>query len=360
MKPAGETRLVAYTDADAFGGAERCLAAILAGLPSSFRVTILATSASVAEAIAEAAGGAESAVVAPPKRFWDARAVVSHRKALHRLRPDICLVNLRIPYACVHGTLAAVSLRGARVVAVEHAPLESESRGARLLKRFASRRLAAHVAVSEATARAAAAAASLAPETIRVLPNGVPEPAGGVAEFELPHPVVGGVGRLEIEKGFDLFVDALEFLPGVRAAVAGDGRQREALEQRAQARGAGDRFTVLGWQDEIGPFLRSLDVFVLPSRFEGLSLALLEAMATGAAIVATDVGGTREAIVQGETGLLVAPESPEAIAAGVQELLKDENLRKRLGARAREVWLERFTVPRMQEAYRDLLLGLTR
>jgi glycosyltransferase involved in cell wall biosynthesis len=314
----------------------------------------------VAGRVAAARPGTNVVLVAPARKFWDARAVAEHRRLLRRDPADVFLVNLRTPYSCLHATTAALLVPGLKVVAVEHLPLPSQSRGARLLKRLASRRLAAHVAVSESTARSVAAAASLSPDTIRVVPNGVPEPSEGSVDPILPRPVIGAVGRVDGQKGFDVLVDALALLPDVAAVVAGDGRDRGALERRAQDRGVADRFAVTGWQEEVGPFLRSLDVFVLPSRFEGLSLALLEAMAVGAAIVATDVGGTSEAVAHGETGLLVPTENPTALADAVRQLLDDHDLRTRLGAAARAAWLERFTVQRMQRAYSELLEGLVR
>jgi glycosyltransferase involved in cell wall biosynthesis len=236
----------------------------------------------------------------------------------------------------------------------------NRSRAARALKRITSRRLAAHIAVSEYTARTVAAAAGLPAQRMMVVPNGVSEPADATAELGLRRPVVGALGRLDRQKGFDVLVDALAQLPEVTAVIAGDGPERDALLQRARDRSVADRIEILGWQQEIGPFLRSLDVFVLPSRLEGLSLALLEAMAARAAIVATDVGGMREAVVSGETGLLVPADDADALAAGIRQLLEDEPLRERLGAGARDAWLARFTAQRMQESYVDLLTGLVR
>jgi glycosyltransferase involved in cell wall biosynthesis len=355
-----EFRLAAYTDAATKGGAEQCLTTILAGLPPSFRVMVVATDAGVAEAIAEGCGAEEVVLVEPPARFYDAAAVRAHRRALRRLKPELCIINLRTPYAAPHGTVAALLIPGLRVVAVEHLPVPSRSRAARSLKRMSSRRLAAHIAVSERTARAVAADAGLPSGTITVVPNGVSEPAGGTLELGLSHPVVGGVGRLEHVKGFDVLIDALAELPRVSAVIAGDGPAREALIQRARDRDVADRFEILGWQQEIGPFLRSVDVFVLPSRLEGLPLAVLEAMATKTAVVATDVGGTREAVVRGETGLVVPPDDASALADAIRQLLQDEHLRQRFGARAREVWLARFTAQRMQESYVDILSGLVR
>ena len=355
-----EIRLVAYTSAESVGGAERCLATILAGLPPSFRVTVLATDAVVAKAVAGEGGSPEIAYVQPPTRFWDERAVAAHRRVLRRLDPHLCVVNLHTPYSGLHATLAAVLVPRLKVVTIEHLPLPSRSRAAHRLKRMTSRRLAAHVAVSAHTAEAITSEAGLARGRMLVVRNGVSEPSPGRTELGLPRPIVGGLGRLDRQKGFDVLIDALERLPGVSAVVAGDGPERDALLQRARDRSVADRFAIVPWTADIGPFLRSLDVFVLPSRYEGLPLVLLEAMATGAPLVAADVGAVSEAVVSGESGLLVPPDDALALATGIRRLLDDDEARQRLGARAREAWRSQFTAERMQETYVDLFTRLVR
>ena len=355
-----EIRLVAYTNAVTVGGAERCLTTILAGLPPSFRVTVVATEAVVAEAVADGCVAAQISLVQPPKRLWDARAVAAHRRALRRLGPDLCVINLHTPYSGLHATLAALLIPRLRVVAIEHLPLPSRSRAARWLKQMTSSRLAGHVAVSAHTAEAIATEAGLARERMLVVRNGVSEPAAGRTELALPRPIIGGMGRLDRQKGFDVLIDALVALPGVSAVVAGDGPERDPLVRHAHARSVADRFAIVPWQDQIGPFLRSLDVFVLPSRYEGLPLALLEAMATGAPAVAADVGAVSEAVVSGESGLLVPPDDAPALAAGIRQLLDDEEARERLGAQAREAWRAQFTAERMQQCYVDLFTRLVR
>jgi glycosyltransferase involved in cell wall biosynthesis len=347
-------RLVAYTNSETVGGAERCLMTILAGLPPSFHITVAATDPAVGEAVAAGCGAAAISPVQAPTGFWDVGAVAAHRRVLRGLRPQLCVVNLQTPYSGLHATLAALLVPRLRVVAVEHLPLPSRSRAAHRLKRATSRRLAAHVAVSEATADSIAREAGLRRERMHVVRNGVSEPAGGTMELGPSRPVVGGMGRLDRQKGFDVLVDALALLPGVSAVVAGDGPERGALERRAHDRGIEDRFTLLPWTAETGPFLRALDLFLLPSRYEGLPLALLEAMAAGTPVVAADVGAVNEAVVAGTSGLLVPPDDAPALAAAVRQLLDDEAARKRLAAGAREAWRSQFTAERMQESYLDV------
>jgi glycosyltransferase involved in cell wall biosynthesis len=355
-----EIRLVAYTNAESVGGAERCLATILAGLPPPFRVTVAATDTDVGKTVAAGCAAAEVASVTSPTGFWDARAVAVHRRAFERVDPHVCVINLQTPYCALHATLAAVSMPKLRAVAIEHLPLPSRSRAAHRLKRMTSRHLAAHVAVSAHTAAAIAAEAGVARESILVVRNGVSEPAVGRSDLGLPGPLVGGMGRFDRQKGFDVLIDALATLPRVSAVVAGDGPERDALMRHARDRSLTDRFSIVPWTSDIGPFLRSLDLFVLPSRYEGLPLALLEAMAAGVPVVAADVGAVREAVVSGENGLLVPSEDAAALAAGIRRLLEDEPTRRLLGANARQTWQSEFTAERMQRSYVDLFTELSR
>jgi glycosyltransferase involved in cell wall biosynthesis len=267
----------------------------------------------------------------------------------------VCHVNLRTPYAAQYGLLAALLAPSTRVVAVEHLPLESASPLRRWFKRRTSRYLDAHVAVGEETARAVEREVGLSPGTIRVIRNGVPrQPDNLPVERLAPSPVLGAVGRLEAQKGFDILVDALTWLPEATAVVVGEGVDRPALEQRAAVRGVGARFVLAGPRASAAAAIRGFDVFVLPSRYEGLPLVVLEAMEAGVPIVATDVGSVREVVIDGETGLLVPPDDAQALAAALLRLLRDADLRSRLAQRARSVWASCFDARRMAEEYERL------
>jgi glycosyltransferase involved in cell wall biosynthesis len=344
--------LVAYTDADSFGGAERALATLLAHIESATRVTVVGTTRAIVEAVAAERPGARAKVLHPVVAPWDLLGFGRHVAALWTLRPDVLHINLRTPYACVYGLLAAMLIPHTRLVAVEHLMLEGQSRLRYRLKRWTSRRLFAHVAVSEATARLVERDAGLQAHSIVVIHNGVPA-AKSAKEPERADSgnVVGSVGRLETQKGFDVLIDALARLPRVTAVVAGEGPQRHALERRAHAAGVAERFLLPGWSDDAGHLLRGFDVFVLSSRFEGLPLTLLEAMEAGLPIVATDVGGVCEAVADGETALVVPPEDPLALAAAIEALLDDRELARRLGAAAHEHWMTAFDLPIMVAAY---------
>ncbi|HET8541479.1 MAG TPA: glycosyltransferase family 4 protein [Anaeromyxobacter sp.] len=236
-----------------------------------------------------------------------------------------------------------------------------------------ARLASAFVAVS-APIRDELLAAGIPAHRIRRIPNGV-----DTARFAPPDararaaaraalglgdgPVAVYAGRLSPEKGADVLLDAWARLPGPAGAtlcVVGDGPERGALEARAARVGAGASVRFEGACGEVAPWLRAADAFVLPSRTEGLSLALLEAMASGLAIVATDVGAAREAAGP-EGALLVPPERPDALAEALAAALWDRARAAALGRAARARAVARYgiaaVVERHLQLYREVASG---
>jgi glycosyltransferase involved in cell wall biosynthesis len=160
------------------------------------------------------------------------------------------------------------------------------------------------------------------------------------------------------QKGFDVLIRAAALLrKNVDWAllVLGEGQDRKALEDLAEALSLASRVHLPGWATEAGPTLRDSDIFVLSSRWEGSPLVLLEAMATGLAVVAADCPtGPREIIRSDIDGLLVPPEDPAALARAIDRLVGDKALRSKLGARATDV-RERFSLDRIAELWANLL-----
>ncbi len=147
------------------------------------------------------------------------------------------------------------------------------------------------------------------------------------------------VGRLSREKGVDVLIRAVDKLRsdcGIRCTlvIVGDGPERSNLESIAPKE---TRFLGFLPREEALKVVRGSDVFVLPSRYEGLSTSLLEAMACGIPVVATRVGGNSELIVDGENGFLVEPDDPEDLADKISLILSDENLARRLGSAGRRI-----------------------
>lgn len=209
------------------------------------------------------------------------------------------------------------------------------------------------------------AAAGVPPERRVFLPNGVDTghfaPANKQAarsKLGLPGaPIVVFTGRLAAEKRVDQLI---ALWPVVRAAhaeatllIIGTGEQELVLK-----RAAGEGVQFVGQVDDVAPYLKAADLFVLPSSTEGLSNALLEAMATGLPVVATSVGGTTDLITHGENGLLVPPDSPPALQEALLTLLADEARRSDMGRRGRDQVIHDYALPtivgRLYNLYRQL------
>ncbi len=138
--------------------------------------------------------------------------------------------------------------------------------------------------------------------------------------------------------------------PGLAVVILGWGHLHHGLLDQAAALGVGDRVHLPGHRTDARMLLDAADVFVLPSRHEGMPLVLLEAMDAGLPVVATRVIGSEEVVADGETGFLVPPEDPAALGAALARLLADTELRERFGQAGRRRFRERFTHRRMAAA----------
>ncbi len=180
-----------------------------------------------------------------------------------------------------------------------------------------------------------------------------------------PPVVIGSVGRLEAVKdpgtlvtAFAQLVHGDERMGEVRLRFIGDGSLRGTLEQRARAAGIAAQCEFVGARDDVANELRRLDIFVLTSLNEGISNTILEAMAAGLPVVATDVGGNPELVVPGLTGALVPAAEPEALAAALRRYVLDAELRHRQGAAARRCAVELFAIDAMVGRYAELYESL--
>ena len=155
--------------------------------------------------------------------------------------------------------------------------------------------------------------------------------------------VIGCVGRLVQLKNQQLMIECMPAMlrlhPRLRLVIVGDGPLESALRARALTLGVAAHVDFLGQRSDVADLLPAVDIFVLPSLTEGLSIALLEACATGLAVVATNVGGNPEIIRDGQTGLLIPVDDQDALHNALHSLLADPALRARLGAGA-SAWVE--------------------
>jgi glycosyltransferase involved in cell wall biosynthesis len=139
--------------------------------------------------------------------------------------------------------------------------------------------------------------------------------------------------------------------PEARFMVIGDGSLRQRLELQADKLGIGEQVNFAGWRSDVPQLMAAMDVFVMPSLFEGGPTTVLEAMAMGKPVVATRVGMVPEVVDDGRTGLVVDPGNARALADAVSLLLADDELRTSLGKRAREHAVHHFSIDLMVERY---------
>lgn len=173
--------------------------------------------------------------------------------------------------------------------------------------------------------------------------------------FHLPltTPLIACVGQLLPVKGHPTLIEAMTYIPDGFLLLAGkplDEPYAAALHQQVEQSGLQDRVAFLDYVQDVPALLAEADLFVLPTwakwRQEGCPVALLEALACGKACIATDIPGSRDLIISGETGVLVPPENSQALAQAIQCLLQDAPLRQRLGAAARQRVEQHYTIER--------------
>lgn len=176
-------------------------------------------------------------------------------------------------------------------------------------------------------------------------------------------PVVVYSGRLVAQKGVEDLLDAWRLVrdrfPTAKLHVIGEGRSASALRMRANGLGQGQSVVFHGAVDRVLDYLQASDVYVLPSRYEGMSNSLLEAMACSLPIVSTIVSGTVDLIRHGQSGLLVPPGEPTRLAEAIIQLLSDPEKAASLGAAARRSVEDSFTIQFVASRYLDLYRELT-
>jgi sugar transferase (PEP-CTERM/EpsH1 system associated) len=284
-------------------------------------------------------------------------------RLMRRHRVDIAHCHNFSPlvYGSVAGRLAG--LRG--VVYTLHGPATSRLRKQLLFQRL--KLVDSIVAVSNHARQTAIEEGGLDARSIVTITNGVDTAAYangnaddrerlraeiGIAPEEV---LIGVVARLRPEKNHAMLLDAFAALkddhPNARLAIVGDGELQDQLLEKTRVLGMEKRVLFLGNRNDVPRLLKSFDLFALPSQWEGLPLTVLEAMASGLAMVATNVGGIPEAVVHGETGLLSPPNDAERFAGMLGRVLDDLDAAGAMGRRGQEKARVEFDINDMIAKY---------
>jgi glycosyltransferase involved in cell wall biosynthesis len=380
-RPAGDTRLRVLTlgrdIGTCFGGAERIAFEIVSRLdPERFARYLCITHARPPERLAAnerdlaELEGAGVEVLRLERRSL--RSNVAWARLYRLLREDsIDILHAHMPRASLPGTIIGRFARVPVIVSHEH----TWSFEGRPVRRFLDRNVLARggdlmLAVSEADRKRMVDIERIPPDQIRILPNGIPAlPEDGRdvrGELGVPPEVglIGSIGRLYPQKGYDNLIRAIaqlkrEHPDPIRCLIVGHGPEEPALRALICDLDVEEEVRLIGRRDDVPDVIRALDLAVLPSRYEGSPLAVIEYMACGAPIVATAVGGIPEMIHDGRHGLLVEPDDQGALVAAMRRLLEDRKLATRLGEAARARQRANFdldvVVGQLEEIYEELI-----
>lgn len=302
-------------------------------------------------------------LVRPIRPRKDMRAYLELQRLFRTVGPDI--VHTHMAKAGTLGRLAAMATRPRPVVVhtfhghVLDGYFSRRTQDAILaIERFLGSHSDALIAVSPEIRDDLVERGIGTPDRWHVVPLGLDlseyaslsKPSGVLrSRLKLPAnvPLVGVAARLVPIKNHRLLFEAVRDLPDVHLAVLGDGPIRGDLEACARALRIGERVHFVGWWAEMAEALSDVDVVVSSSLNEGTPVAIIEALAAGRPVVATDVGGTRSVVQDGVTGLLVRSNDAVALGVAIRRLLDNPAIAETMGTTGRADVLERFTVTRM-------------
>ena len=363
----------------AMGGTERVVWELATRLPRErFDVTVWLPGAPGLDELAASLDAREVRVerVSEVESRWDWKGMFFTWRRLQRRRPALLHLHHVWPASDRYLPSLAEAAGVPHLVLTEHIVGQPHSAGQKLLKRRELARADAVTAVCGAVAESLVRDYGVPRERIRVVPNGADAPEEG-AEHDAARRMRLSLGasairplwvcaaRLEEQKGHAVLMEALAEVKrrglDFVVALAGEGSLRAGLERSVAELGLTDCVRFLGMVEEIGPLLSAADAVVMPSRWEGLPLTLLEALARGRPVVASAVGGIPEVIEDRVSGRLVPPGDVVALTEALEWLHRRADLAAALGregaARVRESFTWERVVQSFEEVY-DEVLGL--
>jgi glycosyltransferase involved in cell wall biosynthesis len=368
--------VVHFIDSRVFGGAEKAVAMQLAGLDRRrWRPMLVYHPEPDLAPFLEDARMAGAEVKPLPRRSGvrSLPTVLELYQTLNRVQPSIFHVHLNWPLGCKRGLAAAALARVPVIVATAQLFGGPKQGSVSFSQRLSLLTVDRFLAVSDWVASGLRDVAGVRADRIRVVPNGIHfksfdrMPDGDLRAAlsrGSPRPLVLTVARLHEQKGHRYLLEAAATMPDAIFVLAGDGPLRSDLETMARRLGVDDRVIFLGHREDIPELLAACDLFVLPSLFEGHPISVIEAGAARKPIIATAIGGTSEAILNGETGLLVPPADPGALAAAIRTLLASPDLAARMAhaasIRARAEYSAEAICRRTVDVYEELLASRER
>ena len=298
----------------------------------------------------------------PSRPGWDWESISKLCRII--LREQIDLVHAQQSRCLLQGGIAARLAGVQGVVQTEHNISLDWYRRARIPKRirwinnlvrhFVVRFLARKIiALSSGVARFYTEVLRINPGKVVVIPHAhqVVQERCTVFSPNASSPIIGTVANLTEQKGLPYLIKAaaivLKSHPEAQFHFVGEGHLRNSLQQYIEALGVTENVKLLGFQPNAAALMSTFDIFVLPSLWEPFGLVLLEAMANGLPIIATDVDGVADVVLDGQTGILVPPADPEALAMAIRRLIEHPDLAREMGRRGWERCATEFNVENM-------------
>jgi glycosyltransferase involved in cell wall biosynthesis len=364
--------VVHFTDGDSFGGAEQMLLHMVGGLDRErWRPVLFHHPGPDIEPLLARARELDLTLRSVPKiqTLLDIKRFPELIGAIRAERPTIFHAHFNWPLSCKYGLFAASIARVPIVIASVHSCQEFPRRQflLRMQPRLIATAVDLYLAVSEASAQLLCNTYRIPPWKVHVVRNGIRleafERASPLGTAARKRPIVLMTGRLSNEKGHRYLLMAAALVPQTTFVFAGEGPERKSLERQAKDLGIEARVIFLGYREDIPDLLANCDVFVLPSLCEALPVSVLEAMAACKPVIVTAVGGNKEVVVDGETGLVVPPADPAALAKAITAILSDSGLARRLAVAGKALVKHEFSaelmVRKVTNIYNQLINGGT-
>lgn len=366
MNADGRRRIAFISGAAYTGGAEKYIELLVSGLDRERYEPVLITEGSpgleqLRSAVIEAGVRSETMEGRSLSSTGGARLFTG---ILRRLRPDIVHINMPGPFDCSYGLPASLArLAGAgRIVTTEHLPMIGSFAKARVLRSIHMPHVSRFITVSEDNRKYLVKEHGVPGKKIRVVYNGIPDPGLIDRGRETGAGMVNllAAGSLEERKGQRILLSAMERLPErIHLSIAGEGSMRGEIEVQLASAGLGGRVTLLGRVDDMPGLISRSDILVVPSLMEATPYVILEAMAAGRPVVASDIFGIPEQVEDGVTGILVPPGDEVPIAEAILRLASDKEMMRSMGEAGRQLYEDRFTlrmaVANTEAVYEELL-----
>ncbi len=333
--------VVHYIDSKEFGGAEQMVFSILKGMDrDKWKIVLIYHPHVGLSRFIEKVNELDVSIVCLPeiKNWRDISGFIRFIRKLRHINPSVFHAHLPWHLRCTFGILCAFFARIPAIVATLHAYQENIGRKELIIQKLLSILVDRYIAVSQGIAKQFKKVTPF-DGNVLVIHNGIcidkfsktnmDDPLSSM-KAEKRSTTILMIARMDKYKGYEDLISAAALIPQANFVLAGEGPERKNLERKVKEQDIKDRVLFLGYREDIPSLLHSCDLFVLPSLFEGLPLTILEAMAAGKAVIASNISGIDEIITDGKTGFLVPPKDPEALASVIKTCISNPEIAQKV------------------------------